>query len=61
MLAAEKKKTGCLTNIVKAFGYEWLHFTKMANGKRNVYKIAGNYQGMYQTFELKTQDFKTGI
>ena len=46
------KKQGSGTVKTLIDGLEFLLFERMANGRKNVYKIGGMYKGSYRTLEI---------
>lgn len=50
-----------LTAAEKINGVEFILFSQMANGRRNVFKIAGPYKGSYTTLEIVKSQAVKGI
>ncbi len=53
MLKQKLKAKNCLTSLVNVGGLDFILFSEMANGRKDVYNVGGNNRGIYTTLEVK--------
>jgi len=51
-LIALQKKMKCATVLIKRYGIEFIYFTRMANGRKNVFTAGITCRGIFETKEF---------